>query len=236
MAVDEQRFEQLERKRDEEGLTDEEANELGQMMAEKEGEPYSNAADREQRRADEPLPVIADDGEAERGTTVEPGGATEDAAEAADSRRHGRGSPNRPPRPRGPPGPRPVGSPRSRRRRAGTPGTSGRKGNGNLLTITTGTETTTYTYDAVNMVSTLQEPEGSVTNFTYDEDNRPGSLAVSRGARGRRRSRQERGNPCSLEAPWMPRHLPGCPPTCPWSRRRDRSPRRSIGLVRGVRS
>jgi len=45
--VDERRFAELERKRDTEGLTDEEANELGRMIAAKEGRPYSNARARE---------------------------------------------------------------------------------------------------------------------------------------------------------------------------------------------
>jgi hypothetical protein len=46
-GVDEDRFAQLERKRDEAGLTDEEANELGRMMAAKEGRAYSNASGRQ---------------------------------------------------------------------------------------------------------------------------------------------------------------------------------------------
>jgi hypothetical protein len=45
-VVDEQRFEELSRKRFEEGLTDEEADELGRMMAEREGKPYRSAEDR----------------------------------------------------------------------------------------------------------------------------------------------------------------------------------------------
>jgi hypothetical protein len=43
--MDEKRFRELERKRDAEGLSHEEANELGRMMAEKEGRPYANAED-----------------------------------------------------------------------------------------------------------------------------------------------------------------------------------------------
>jgi hypothetical protein len=43
--MDERRFRELERKRDAEGLSDEEADELGRMMAEKEGRPYANAED-----------------------------------------------------------------------------------------------------------------------------------------------------------------------------------------------
>jgi hypothetical protein len=41
--MDQARFEQLKKKRSEEGLTDEEANELGQMFAEAEGEEYQSA-------------------------------------------------------------------------------------------------------------------------------------------------------------------------------------------------
>lgn len=41
--MDQARYRELMDKRRDEGLTDEEANELGRMMAEKEGEPYSNA-------------------------------------------------------------------------------------------------------------------------------------------------------------------------------------------------
>lgn len=44
--MDEQRFRELERKRDTEGLSDEEADELGRMMAEKEGRGYGNARER----------------------------------------------------------------------------------------------------------------------------------------------------------------------------------------------
>jgi hypothetical protein len=45
--VDEKRFAELERKKVEQGLTDEEANELGWMIAAKEKQPYSNAQARE---------------------------------------------------------------------------------------------------------------------------------------------------------------------------------------------
>jgi hypothetical protein len=44
-VMDEQRFQTLVRKRDEAGLSDEEANELGRMFAEREGKPYRNASD-----------------------------------------------------------------------------------------------------------------------------------------------------------------------------------------------
>lgn len=43
--MDEQRLRELERKRDTEGLSQAEANELGRMMAEREGRPYANAED-----------------------------------------------------------------------------------------------------------------------------------------------------------------------------------------------
>ena len=45
--MDKKRFEELSTKRFKGGLTREEADELGRLMAEKEGEPYSNADDRE---------------------------------------------------------------------------------------------------------------------------------------------------------------------------------------------
>jgi len=56
--MDEGRFQELMKKRTADGLTDEEANELGRMMAEKEGEPYSNAAavDEPEAEADEDRP------------------------------------------------------------------------------------------------------------------------------------------------------------------------------------
>ena len=41
--MDRARFEELKAKRSEEGLTDDEANELGRMFAEEEGERYANA-------------------------------------------------------------------------------------------------------------------------------------------------------------------------------------------------
>jgi hypothetical protein len=41
--MDETRFEQLKKKRFEEGLSDDEANELGQLFAEAEGEEYKSA-------------------------------------------------------------------------------------------------------------------------------------------------------------------------------------------------
>lgn len=44
--MDEGRLEELERKKLDVGLTHEEANELGRLMAEKAGKPYSNAESR----------------------------------------------------------------------------------------------------------------------------------------------------------------------------------------------
>lgn len=45
--MDESRLQELERKRDDVGLNREEADELGRMIAEIRGEPYSNADDHE---------------------------------------------------------------------------------------------------------------------------------------------------------------------------------------------
>lgn len=45
--MEDQRFQELIRKRDSSGLTDEEANELGRMIAERDGVPYSNASRRD---------------------------------------------------------------------------------------------------------------------------------------------------------------------------------------------
>lgn len=44
--MDERRFEELEAKKLKGGLTDDEANELGRLWAEKEGKPYGNADSR----------------------------------------------------------------------------------------------------------------------------------------------------------------------------------------------
>jgi hypothetical protein len=44
--MNQQRFEELSTKRFRSGLTREEADELGRMMAEREGKPYGNADDR----------------------------------------------------------------------------------------------------------------------------------------------------------------------------------------------
>jgi hypothetical protein len=51
--MDEQRFAELERKRDTEGLSNDEANELGRMMAERAGQPYSNASQLRQQEEQE---------------------------------------------------------------------------------------------------------------------------------------------------------------------------------------
>ena len=45
--MDEARFQELDRKRFTEGLSEDEANELGKLLAEKMGKPYGNAHDRE---------------------------------------------------------------------------------------------------------------------------------------------------------------------------------------------
>jgi hypothetical protein len=58
VAFDQNRFDQLIDKRGREGLSDEEANELGRLFAEKEGKPYANA---QSRRMGEP---VADEQEA----------------------------------------------------------------------------------------------------------------------------------------------------------------------------
>ena len=46
MAFDQKRFDELIEKRGREGLSDEEANELGRLFAEQEGKPYANAQSR----------------------------------------------------------------------------------------------------------------------------------------------------------------------------------------------
>jgi hypothetical protein len=45
--VDDRRFQELLEKRDTSGLTNEEANELGRMIAERDGQPYSNASEQD---------------------------------------------------------------------------------------------------------------------------------------------------------------------------------------------
>ena len=57
--MDDERFEELKRKRREEGLTDEEANELGRMFAEREGKPYAHA----EQEVEEDLPEAWKDDE-----------------------------------------------------------------------------------------------------------------------------------------------------------------------------
>jgi hypothetical protein len=49
--MDERRFQELEEKRDSEGLSAEEANELGRMIAERQGQTYGNAAGRDEPEA-----------------------------------------------------------------------------------------------------------------------------------------------------------------------------------------
>ena len=51
--MDPSRFEELKKKQESgEGLTDEEANELGRMLAEEQGVPYQNADDLREQEAD----------------------------------------------------------------------------------------------------------------------------------------------------------------------------------------
>jgi hypothetical protein len=45
--MNEQRFQELIRKRDAKGLTDKEADELGRMIAERDGVPYANSSGRD---------------------------------------------------------------------------------------------------------------------------------------------------------------------------------------------
>ena len=60
--MDDERFDELSAKRDRDGLTDEEADELGRLTAEREGRPYSNA---DARPDAEPSSPAAAPGEAE---------------------------------------------------------------------------------------------------------------------------------------------------------------------------
>ena len=73
--MDEQRFKELERKRFEEGLSDEEANELGRMMAERAGDEYQSAAtggpDEESLRSEEAEARANDPATRERGQRSE---------------------------------------------------------------------------------------------------------------------------------------------------------------------
>ena len=70
--MDEHRFQELEKKKMEIGLTAEEANELGRMMAEREGKPYSSA-DETVRDEGAPAPDSSrSPGEAETGGTKRP--------------------------------------------------------------------------------------------------------------------------------------------------------------------
>jgi hypothetical protein len=80
MAVDQTRFDELTKKRDEEGLSDDEADELGRMIAEKEGKPYANA---EEIHADEESGDTPEAWEAEREAEEEKQGVQEPAAETA---------------------------------------------------------------------------------------------------------------------------------------------------------
>ena len=61
MAFDQKRFDELIEKRGREGLSDEEANELGRLFAEQEGKPYANA---QSRRMGEPAIEPEEEGKA----------------------------------------------------------------------------------------------------------------------------------------------------------------------------
>ena len=77
--MDEQRFKELERKRFEEGLSDDEANELGRMMAERSGEEYESAAAR--RPDEESLRSEEAEARANQPDTQERGQRSEDPGE-----------------------------------------------------------------------------------------------------------------------------------------------------------
>jgi hypothetical protein len=49
--MDDRRFEELQEKRRAKGLTDDEADELGRLLADRAGKPYSNARHREEPEA-----------------------------------------------------------------------------------------------------------------------------------------------------------------------------------------
>jgi hypothetical protein len=59
VAFDQKRFDELIEKRGREGLSNEEANELGRLYAEQEGKPYANA---QSRRMGEPVAEEAETG------------------------------------------------------------------------------------------------------------------------------------------------------------------------------
>jgi hypothetical protein len=83
--MDERRFQELEAKRDTEGLTVDEANELGRMMAERQGKPYGNAETRRETENAEGLDEAAKRGEeAGQDGVNQPTG---DKAEPADADR-----------------------------------------------------------------------------------------------------------------------------------------------------
>lgn len=81
--MDSQRFQELERKRDTEGLSDEEANELGRMMAEQRGQPYQNADTRQHPDAGPHAWKTAEGVESEEGLQEPPAGTSRPAATEA---------------------------------------------------------------------------------------------------------------------------------------------------------
>jgi hypothetical protein len=78
--MDEKRWQELIQKRDTDGLTDQEANELGKMMAEREGKPYGNADELEHPQAD--LTDVQPYSEAEVQDLKEHSGVREEPEEA----------------------------------------------------------------------------------------------------------------------------------------------------------
>ena len=84
--MDAQRFQELARKRDGEGLSDEEANELGRLIAEREGKPYRNASD---IHPDDPKPNGATAAEHEEATPPPPEEEMEQDREAGMEERGG---------------------------------------------------------------------------------------------------------------------------------------------------
>jgi hypothetical protein len=65
--MDQDRFEQLKKKRDEEGLSDEEANELGRMFAEQGGEEYQSADQFQAEAVEETAAELAGEAPPDRG-------------------------------------------------------------------------------------------------------------------------------------------------------------------------
>jgi hypothetical protein len=80
VAFDQARFDQLSEKRFEDGLSDDEENELGRLFAEKEGKSYSNSQMQREGGAAMP-PVGAERTDLEPPPKAEPGQGPQPAAE-----------------------------------------------------------------------------------------------------------------------------------------------------------